>query len=252
MFNSIAILTGNVRGQTADLLNRLDVSRFDITVVTYGSKKVTVKYVKKKLRKLIRIGPIAMMWNRLYLPNMEYGSLPRDVKIIRFESLNCEEMIQHFRQNNYDIGLSLGNAFISKRIFGSFKYSMLNIHHELLPEFPNCQPVIWSIFHKRNLTGWSIHHVNAGIDKGEVVSRGVVEIIWGSRLKQTVDKTFEVLISESTEGLLTVLNEGASSLSNSEYINDHAEDEFWHTTPTIIELLRIIKLNRFAWYRHNK
>lgn len=246
MYKTIAVITSDISGQTAHFVDRIDVQKYTVTVITYNKKRSQKKWLRKKLIKTLKVGILGMYFNRFLLPKKNLKMINRNVDIIKFDSLNCIEMIEHLKRKDYDLGISLGNSYISTKVFRSFRFGMWNIHHERLPLYPNCQPVFWSVYHRETITGWTIHRIDSGIDTGEILLQGHIPIKWRKSLRATINDTFKELLEDSTEGLLRLLNDGAIRTTNV------VSQERWHTTPRITQIILTLIYNKIAWYRYNK
>lgn len=122
-------------------------------------------------------------------------------------SINSEATRELFVKAQADLGISLGNGYIGKRVFSIPKFGMINIHHEMLPEYQNAQSVIWQIYNKSTNTGYTIHKIDRQIDTGEILLKQEVPILFKSSLRQTVSGTCVSLLEASVKGLLQVLSD---------------------------------------------
>lgn len=252
MYNRIVILTGDIHGQAAEFLTQYESNNHLFTLITYRKPRVIRKWRKKKLLKIIKVGILGLIINRYLLPKRVKVPLLDNIEVKIFDSLNSAQMIKYIKDNNFDLGLSLGNSYISSKVFTSFRYGMWNIHHERLPNYPNCQPVFWSIFHREKVTGWTIHEVDKGIDTGKCLLRGENEILWRKNLISTINDTFEEVRRDSTLGLIKLL-EIDRLHSSCEGGNESVDTVIrWHTTPSLLHIISAFFYNRYAWYRHNK
>ena len=87
---------------------------------------------------------------------------------------------------NVDLAISLGCSYISSKIFNIPKYGMINIHHEILPEYQNAQSVIWQLFNNSNKTGYTIHKITKKIDDGPILFKKERDIIISDTLRKTL------------------------------------------------------------------
>ena|ERR1700730_1743036 len=68
-----------------------------------------------------------------------------ETPIHRVDGINSDGTVEIFTAA---LGLSLGNGYISKRVFSIPKFGMINVHSERLPEYQNAQSVIWPIYNR--------------------------------------------------------------------------------------------------------
>jgi methionyl-tRNA formyltransferase len=120
-------------------------------------------------------------------------------------SVNAQRTIELFRESNVDLGLSLGNAFISPSVFTIPRLGMINVHHELLPEFQGAQSVIWRLHEGFATTGYTIHRIEERIDTGDILAREEMPILFGETLAQTVAGTYASLLTRSAAKLAEVV-----------------------------------------------
>lgn len=127
------------------------------------------------------------------------------VPLLRTPSVNDDRTVSLFRDAGADLGLSLGNGWISPRVFSIPRHGMINVHHELLPEYQNAQSVIWSIADGRTTTGYTIHRVERAIDTGAILSRVECPIQFRETLAATVSATYADLLTRSAATLAEVI-----------------------------------------------
>jgi len=120
--------------------------------------------------------------------------------------MNSPETMELMRSSEADLGLSLGNSFISPKVFSIPVHGMLNIHGEVLPEFQNAQSVIWQLHEGRNETGYTIHKVERKIDGGAIWKQEKFPILLKATLKDTVSATCAEILKRSAYGLADLLD----------------------------------------------
>jgi len=176
-------------------------------------------FYRKKLKKVFKIG-VWGTWNGIrmrkwYNEDVHEMLELKDVELVcqqlkipfrAVHGINTEETANLFREANAELGLSLGNSYIGKRIFSIPKYGMINIHGELLPQFKNAQSVIWQLYQGNINTGYTIHEINSKIDDGAILRREEVPIIFKSSLAQTVTSTCAEILRRAAAGLLDILD----------------------------------------------
>ena len=222
------------------------------------------KYFKNKFAKMIKIGFFGTLngirmrkWysddllkldpiQSLYSQCLNNG-IPYHV----VNSTNSEETQWLFKQAKASVGLSLGNGFISKKIFSIPKFGMINIHHEQLPEYQNAQSVIWQLYNNSKETGYTIHKIDSKIDTGAILFQENISISFQSSLNKTVTKTLVDLQKASAKGLVKVLEN-----FDNYYINATPQGIGRHyTTPSLMKFIKIYrnfnKLKRNCLKFHN-
>ena len=247
------ILTCGRLGAAATLLPILAASReFEIVGVVLN-KRVLSRAERQRsririLRKTLAIGPVGALNGirmRSWYGNaaVRLGARPIDqqarelgIPMVEVENHRDPRLAEFVTSSRCDIGLSLGNGYIPKSVFSLSPMGMLNIHHEVLPDFRGAQSVIWQLHEGSSATGFTIHRINAGIDTGPVVVVERVPITFGRSLEETVSVTYADLIQKSGTALAHVL--GHPSSIEAATVQQGGRH---FTTPTAMQFLRIIR-----------
>ncbi len=203
-----------------------------------------------KLKKTLKVGLLGALngirmrkWysndlsKYITIENIEQKCLHEQIVFKKIETINSESTVDLFKTANADLAISLGNGYIPKKIFSIPKYGMINIHHELLPEYQNAQSIIWQIFNKSPNTGFTIHKIDKHIDTGEIILQEVVSIEMRDSLADTVTYTFVKLLKQSAIGLIKVLENFDLYFSN----GTKQGIATTYTTPTIWQYLVMCK-----------
>jgi methionyl-tRNA formyltransferase len=249
----VIILTSSIQGTASHHLKYLlKEKNLTISMVVYNEGKITkkYKYIAKKLRKMARIGLLGTIngirmrkWFGENISN--YTEIGNIVEICRINnipfyntaSINSAKTVDLFNKSRADIGLSLGNGYIGMKVFNIPRYGMINIHHEILPEYQNGQSVIWQIYNGSSITGYAIHKIDKGIDSGAILLKETVPIHFEKTLADTVSHTLAILYDKSALGLIKVLAD--FSTYNNQAVQQGAGKSY--TTPTIRQYFKILK-----------
>lgn len=219
-------------------------------IVSKGILVNKKKFYKNKLNKMLKIGIFGTIngirmrkWyneNVLKLQpieSLQLQCLENTIPYYVVNSTNSEETQDLFKQANATVGLSLGNGYISKKIFTIPKFGMINIHHEQLPHYQNAQSIIWQIYNNSSETGYTIHKIDSKIDTGEILFQENIPISFENTLGKTVTKTLVNLQNASALGLVKVLEnfEEHYSKAKPQGKGNH------YTTPSLMKYLRIVE-----------
>jgi len=130
----------------------------------------------RRWRKMVRIGLLGAIngirmraWfssgpaDRLGLDDIDTVAGRHRVPIYVTPGTNSARTIEILEQARATLGLSLGNSYISKRVFSIPSSGMINIHHELLPTYPGAQSVLWQIHDGHSVSGYTVHQVRERI-----------------------------------------------------------------------------------------
>ncbi len=217
----VIILTTSVYGTTGHHLPALyAASGVDIAmvVVSEGQAANRKKQYLKRIRKILTIGLRGAMngvrmrkwYNEDVAKYCKIGDAEEfcrqhHIPFKRVPFTNSQETVALFQEANADVGLSLGNGYISKKVFSVPKFGMLNIHHEVLPEYQNAQSILWQIYNGSPETGYTIHKIDRHIDTGEIVLQEKIPIVFRKTLEDTVAYNYARLFDASVIGLVRVL-----------------------------------------------
>lgn len=217
-------------------------------VVSEGQIPAKKNYYRKKITKLLSIGiggainGIRMRkWysnaaKHVPIPNIEETCRQHNINFHRVPYTNSNETLEIFKQYGADVGLSLGNGYIAARIFETPKYGMLNIHHEILPQYQNAQSIIWQLYNGSAETGYTIHKINRQIDKGEIMLQEKIPILFKETLAETVACNYAQLLEHSARGLVKILSDFDNYYTHATVQKNGSH----YTTPSIWQYFRIL------------
>lgn len=174
--------------------------------------------VRRRMRKIRRIGLLGAMnglrMRRWYgrhvsaalgLEDIHRACDNARIPVIEIESFGDGDSQEVVRRLSPDLGISLGNGLIPESFFQIPHLGMINLHHELLPEYRGAQTALWQIHDNSRQTGFSIHEVTRMIDGGRVLLRESMPILFRRTLHQTIVQTAAAVQQKSVERLLDVI-----------------------------------------------
>jgi methionyl-tRNA formyltransferase len=249
----VIILTSSNSGSASVHLQELIKSNFinvKMVVLSEGQVTKTNNFYKKKLSKLIKIGFLGAIngvrMRKWYSEDTDQYTNTKLLQEICSEnniilkksiSINCKQTIDLFKESKAELGVSLGNGYISSRVFSIPRLGMVNVHHEELPKYQNAQSIIWQLYNKSPFMGYTIHRIDKKIDTGEILYKEKKPIIFKHTLADTVSYNYAHLLSCSAIGLLKVLEDYQFYYDKRE----SQESGKVYTTPTIFQFLKIVK-----------
>ena len=247
----VVVLTASRFGTASACLKSLQESEVFclIGVVVANSMPPNPGHIfRRKLMKVLRIGPLGAL-NGIRMrgwyegpPGPDLRNLCEQLGVPYFEtdSTNSNETAELFRRLAPDLGLSLGNGYISPRIFRLPRFGMINVHGEMLPKYQNAQSVIWPIYCGETKTGLTIHQVDTKIDTGDILYQEEFPIIFCSRLKDTVRRSIEITRRQTPAAVRYVCE-------NYERLTKTAKPQVngrRYTTPSIWQFWRMVRNNK--------
>ncbi len=217
----VLVLTGSVTGAAAHavpLLFKEQNIEIGMVILNEGKAAIRTKQYLKKVNKVFKIGLFGAIngvrmrkWfsedAEKLLPdiNLETFCLSNNIKFERTPAINCDRTIELFKKANADVGISLGNSFISRSVFTICRFGMINVHGEILPEYQNAQSVIWQLYNKSAETGFTIHKINQNIDKGDIMYVEKFPIEFKNTLKDTIAYNCAEITKRACLGLVKVI-----------------------------------------------
>lgn len=249
----VIVLTSSSQGSASIQLAELVKSKkIKVKAVVLNRGLITnkKKYYKRKISKTLKIGLFGALngirmrkWyssditKYLDVPTIEGLCKKHNIPLNITPTINSSQTIEYFKNANVDIGLSLGNGYIGKKVFSIPKFGMINIHHEELPEYQNAQSIIWQLYNNSSNTGYTIHKIDKHIDTGEILFKEVVPITFKKTLASTVSFNYSVLWKKSSKGLVKVL-ENFESYFEKRIPQGQGNS---YTTPSLKQFLKILR-----------
>ena len=90
------------------------------------------------------------------------------------------EMVRLLRVEGVELVALAGFMRVLKEpMLGAFPRRIINIHPSLLPKFPGIESWKQALEAGEKITGCSVHYVDAGIDRGEIIAQRKVPVLPG-------------------------------------------------------------------------
>jgi len=230
-----------------ELYSELPESRnFEILGVIRAKQTTqkTKRFYIKKLQKVIKIGFLGTLngirmrkWYQL--PQAEPVQIrchKLNIPYHEVSAINHETTVSWISKYKPDLGVSMGNSYISKRVFSIPNEGFINIHGEILPAYQNAQSVIWQLYNFSAETGYTIHEVDNRIDHGSILLQEKYNIDFSFKLSETVNKTIQKTAKKSNVGLIRLLSDFSSFKIQKQYQKGGSS----YTTPSIFKFLKIL------------
>lgn len=245
----VIVLTSSAFGTASLCLPTLassDLLEVAAVVLVESAKPAASR--KRKLKKALKIGLLGAIngirirpWFRSQTTE-HIGSICERLRIPlrRTSAINSQHTADLFTAVNADLGVSLGNSYIPRRIFAIPRLGMVNLHGERLPEYQSAQSVIWPIYNMEMTTGLSIHGIDDKIDTGPILYKEEYPIEFRPSLKETVVATTRIT-AEKAPAAVRYVCENFELLSETS-IPQMAGKKY--TTPTLRAFLKMVRNNR--------
>jgi methionyl-tRNA formyltransferase len=245
----IVILTSSSTGSPVLHLNRLlqCSQNYSISVIyceNQGQKiwrKIVIKL--KKVLKIGIFGAVNGMRIRSWY-NIDSGGKnifqichENGIQIFTTPKLNSTTTQVLMKELHAELGISLGNGYIGKKIFSIPVLGMINIHHELLPQYRNAQSIIWQLYNMSLTTGFTIHKITDQIDAGEILYQEKVPIDFKRTLRETVLFNYNKLNELSAIALCNLLSNNLVDFKSA--TPQGASNSY--TTPSLRQFIKIYR-----------
>lgn len=97
-------------------------------------------------------------------------------RFVTVPDVHAPEVLARVRAAAPDLGVVYGGPILRPELFGIPPLGTLGIHHGRAPQYRGKKTTFWEMYNGERTAGITIQRVNPGIDTGEIVRRGEVEI----------------------------------------------------------------------------
>jgi len=155
------------------------------------------------------------LWHRLadrevetpaIAPGVEYAlaslAAQANVRVFETPDINGKDAIAEVASFAPDLGLSLAAPILRNGLFELPRLGTVNLHKGRLPDYRGMPPAFWELWNGEPEIGCTVHRVNAGLDKGEIVEETTVPVRRYSTVKGlqlTLDEAGIALMTEAVE-----------------------------------------------------
>lgn len=213
-----------------------------------SSSHATWKLRKRKFKKAMKIGVLGALNGVRIRPWFRSGKTEHvealcdrlAVPFHRTTALNSDTTLELLKAAAADLGVSVGNGYIAKRVFSVPRFGMINFHGERLPEYQNAQSVIWPIHNMEVTTGLTIHEIDEKIDTGRILYKEEYPIEFHPSLEATVSTT-TLKTANRVGSALRHVCENFDELRARAILQVNGRS---YTTPSMGSFLRMVRNNR--------
>lgn len=143
---------------------------------------------------------------RVDAADIETECRQRGIPVLRIDGFTAGNARETLATLGLDLAVSMGNGYIPRSFFDIPKLGMINVHHELLPEYRGAQTAIWQIHNGSTKSGFSIHRLDDSIDTGPILLREEMPISFAGTLRDTIVETTARIQLRSVERLVELLD----------------------------------------------
>jgi len=226
----VAIVTSSVFSYASLLLKEQLPEGIEPVLIL---NKSNPRSISKTFRKIITVGVLGAMmgyisrrWYKLDYESVLKMAEEQNISIYRITNFEITPAAQKVIME-CEYGISMGNGYIPKSFYSLFPHGMINIHHEILPDYVGAQSVIWPIIQSKLMTGFAIHFVTSKIDKGDIIISEKRSIVFCDTLGKTVKSNYQESIRLSVIAIVKLIKDPVKNWQRTANSN-HAI----YTTPT--------------------
>ncbi len=132
----------------------------------------------------------------------------------RIKDAECVEYIKSF-EPDVCVVVAYGQI-LSKEILDIPKYGCINIHGSILPKYRGPAPIHRAVINGDKEVGVTIMHINEGLDTGDIIKIGKIEI----EDNETTGEVYDKLKVLGADLLIEVLNDFKNGIFNREKQDD--------------------------------
>jgi methionyl-tRNA formyltransferase len=158
----------------------------------YGARFVARRWIDRALS-------TGQLWLRkAHLAPSGYRSLRELVLVHRlerfeFRSVNSAEAVDRLRTLRPDvIAVAAFNQILEPAVIRAASRACINAHPSLLPRYRGPYPLYWVLRNREARTGVTIHHVDEGIDSGDIILQQEIALEPGTTESSLRDRSGQV------------------------------------------------------------
>lgn len=100
-----------------------------------------------------------------------------DEKLLNISSVNDYQCITAIEKLNPDVIIVIGTRIISSKVLESTPALFINFHTGITPQYRGVHGAYWALVsNDKENCGATVHKVDKGIDTGEIIKQGTIEI----------------------------------------------------------------------------
>ncbi len=205
-------------------VNGTIMKKSPIEFIFYSLKKQGVKYFynKSKLGLITKSRIKLAKFLHKNETNSIYYSLDEvkeiyPVKHTVVEDINKPEVIEHIKNLNIDLLISLSFSYIIKpEVLSIPKIASINLHRSFLPKYRGCNPVFWARAFKEKETGYTFHYLDAELDSGDIIFQEKIPLYKKDNYISIMERMSNKFVNTINPVVKAVLDGTASRIKQNE------------------------------------
>jgi len=146
-------------------------------VERHGRLRTLNKLAYNWFRSRFLSGPDAATVRATLFPAGGEVRYERTVDTVTVENINAPACIEFVRRHAPDVIAVCGTGVIKPEVFTLAPLGAINIHTGITPDYRSADPIFWALYcGEPEKVGVTIHHVDAGIDTGQIIRQSAVPL----------------------------------------------------------------------------
>lgn len=132
------------------------------------------------------------------------------------KNINDDNSIEFIKICNPDIGFCFGwSQLIQDKIIHLFPHGIVGFHPAALPNNRGRHPLIWALALGLSETASTFFMINAGADKGDIISQRKISISYEDNARSLYDKVMDAAVEQEIELVNALENDAITYISQS-------------------------------------
>lgn len=146
--------------------------------------KMGLRYAHRTVMSIRAVRPLeGMRLPRTY--SLKQLAMAYGLPVIERNDLNSESFVKMIRRFEADLFISVASPVIfRKNLLATPRLGCINIHNAPLPRYRGMLPTFWQLYHGESQVGITIHRMNSGIDTGDILTQGFLQVLPGESLSE--------------------------------------------------------------------
>jgi methionyl-tRNA formyltransferase len=114
------------------------------------------------------------------------------IKYFRFKNINSKLAIKEIKSYKLDTLVSMSyDQIFKKETINNYKSKIINCHAGCLPFYRGRSPLNWVLINDESFFGITVHYINQGIDKGDIILQRKFDIKDKDNYKSILNKAYK-------------------------------------------------------------
>lgn len=138
---------------------------------------------------------VAFVVPRFHNPDMQLIEIAtkHQIPIIRMKDVNKEEFLEHIKEQNIELNVSMSfDQIIKKDLINLATKGFINCHAGALPFYRGRNILNWVLINGENNFGITVHYIDEGIDTGDIILQHIEPISMQETYSDLLTKCYDL------------------------------------------------------------